>query len=81
MLSECPKKEPKGKCSGNLTCTYGEVCCCGKCYNTVITECEDGQWMTVIMDACMHVGPDGSGCGNNNLNGSFMESTRAFLKV
>ena len=66
LLSECPKERPTGKCIGNLTCNYGEECCCSKCHPSLVATCLEGQWGSFFTDACMGAGPDGSGCGNNN---------------
>ena len=61
LLSECPKESPTGKCIGNITCEYGEVCCCGKCYTTLEASCVSGRWLSLYTEACQdaHLG-----CGN-----------------
>jgi len=62
QTGECPKESPTGKCIGNLTCNYGEECCCGKCHPSLVATCKGGQWQSFFTDACMAAGPNDSWC-------------------
>ena len=68
ILLECPKQQPDmwGKCSGNITCTYGEECCCGKCHPSLEMMCDEGKWTSFYTDACMGAGL--RGCDNYQWN-------------
>jgi len=61
---ECPKQEPDlaEKCSGNITCTYDEECCCGKCHPSKKVMCKQGSWISKHTDACLGAGM--FGCEN-----------------
>lgn len=51
----CPKNEPEpgNSCSSsNLSCKYGEECCCGECSHSFQCDCEDGEWMCFYTDFC-----------------------------
>jgi len=55
LLSDCPKESPTWPyepCIGNLTCNYGEECCCGKCHPSLVATCSQGQWRSYSTDAC-----------------------------
>jgi len=56
QTGECPKESPTWPyepCIGNLTCNYGEECCCGKCHPSYVATCSEGQWWVMVTDACM----------------------------
>ena len=54
----CPAEAPLGieACDGELSCEYGEECCCGECYPSLICNCTDGRWGCYFTDACLHPG-------------------------
>jgi len=49
---ECPEKQPEigDSCNANidLSCDYGEHCCCGECGPTVFAHCSPGGWMIAV---------------------------------
>jgi len=51
----CPVAQPLmgAKCAGRMTCEYGQECCCGECYPSMIFMCDDGKWEAMFSDACM----------------------------
>ena len=52
----CPSEPPEyyGDCSVPPSeCTYGEECCHGSCYDTIVCECTDGTWECYHTDACL----------------------------
>merc|ERR1719510_19650 len=54
--SGCPQEEPMmgGACrTDNLSCEYGEECCCGECHASRRFDCFDGMWAMLHTDACM----------------------------
>ncbi len=56
--STCPSIPPDtgDSCVGfenNLTCEFGEECCCGQCFPSLICECSGGQWGCFFSDACL----------------------------
>lgn len=56
----CPE-EPmlQGKCIAPLRCEYGQECCCGQCFPSLVCNCLDGTWGCYATDACMIPGcPD-----------------------
>ena len=54
--SVCPPVSPRdGACRGPLVCPYGEACCDGGCYPTVLCACTDNRWTCVYTDACLGV--------------------------
>ncbi len=52
---DCPAEPPIGlACEGMQHCEYGEECCCGQCYPSIVCECMGGgQWGCYATDACM----------------------------
>ena len=42
-----------GRCSGNLTCNYGEECCNGECHPAIVSSCVQGEWISLATDACL----------------------------
>lgn len=52
---ECPAEPPFGSeaCQGELTCTYGEECCCGECHDSLVCQCMGGEFGCYYTDACM----------------------------
>lgn len=46
-LGECPQNEPSAgeTCSSPISCSYGEECCCGSCYESFIYDCWHGIWL------------------------------------
>merc|ERR1712126_216424 len=57
----CPKEVPRSnsECNTNgvereLSCEYGEECCCGKCWPSLEAHCWDGRWALMYTDMCMH---------------------------
>lgn len=65
-VSMCPKMETcpetadaamSGPCDAyvdELTCEYGEICCCDECFSMQVSSCMEGSWMTYMTDACMN---------------------------
>jgi len=65
-VSMCPKMKTcpetadaamSGPCDAyvdELTCDYGEICCCDKCFSMQTSTCMEGSWMTFMTDACMN---------------------------
>lgn len=54
--SGCPSERPKfpgGACDFEVSCSYGEQCCCGECHPELICRCEQGQVICVFTDDCM----------------------------
>ena len=56
----CPQELPESwtSCVGEMTCNYGEECCCGECHPSLIATCVmDGnggkKWLMTYTDACM----------------------------
>jgi len=70
LKSECPTEWPNifeqlnEKCFGDLTCEYGEECCCGKCYPSFVSKCMNRRWVSSYTDACLGAGS--FGCGNKD---------------
>ena len=54
----CPAEEPigLGACIGDVTCEYGEECCCGECHPSIVCSCSGGTWSCHATDACMIAG-------------------------
>ena len=51
---QCPVEAPIGGiCEGEFTCTYGEECCCGECYDSLVCQCMGGEFGCYYTDACM----------------------------
>jgi hypothetical protein len=55
----CPAQDPLGveSCEGPAHCEYGQECCCGSCYPSLVCNCEGGHWACYYTDACM-IPPD-----------------------
>ena len=50
----CPASLPSGGCADEgLTCEYGEECCCGQCFPSLVATCSGGQWGAHNTDACL----------------------------
>jgi len=61
----CPKKEPAtgSPCSvpEGVTCSFGSVCCCGKCHSSFQAKCDPKYgWIGLNTDACFF-----ANCRNN----------------
>jgi hypothetical protein len=54
----CPAEAPVGMsgCDGPATCEYGEECCCGECYASLVCACSGGSWSCHATDACLIAG-------------------------
>merc|ERR1711936_500499 len=53
---DCPITEPalRSACATKQECNYGQECCCGKCYHSVVYQCMSGTWVGLHTDACLH---------------------------
>jgi hypothetical protein len=51
----CPAEAPGGGACAEegLRCEYGEECCCGQCYPSLVYTCNGGQWAGFNTDACL----------------------------
>jgi len=57
---ECPEIQPEvgSPCTEELSCSYGEECCCGECHSSVQLECTVpvgggvGEWGGFFTEAC-----------------------------
>ena len=57
----CPTAAPKtnGACTtAGLSCSFGQECCCGKCYPSLACTCSGSTWVCAATDACW-MGPSG----------------------
>ncbi len=56
----CPSEFPSGSCSDEgLRCEYGQECCCGECFPSLVATCSGGSWAGMNTDACFRPGcPD-----------------------
>lgn len=53
--SPCPAEAPTGACTTEGDrCEYGQECCCGQCYPSVVSVCQGGSWATMATDACFN---------------------------
>lgn len=54
----CPAEAPigVGVCGEPTTCEYGEECCCGQCYPSLVCSCGAAGWSCYATDACMIAG-------------------------
>lgn len=66
VTSSCPAEPPVGgDCSAGeeaLECEWGEECCCGECYPSMVCSCTNGSWACMATDACMRPSCVGSPC-------------------
>lgn len=56
----CPSVAPTpgGACSvAGPACNFGQECCCGKCYPSMVCQCSGSSWLCYATDACM-IPPD-----------------------
>ncbi len=53
----CPSVQPKAgaACAAELTCDYGQACCCGTCLPTATCACVDGAWTCEATGACAEI--------------------------
>lgn len=53
--STCPTEMPAlgSPCSEGLRCEYGQECCCGACYPSMVLTCGEGAWVGFHTDACL----------------------------
>jgi len=53
-VQECPEQQPAvgDRCYGmtEVSCEYGEYCCCGECMSTAFADCWEGLWMIALID-------------------------------
>lgn len=50
----CPVQPPMmGSCFGTMKCDYGQDCCCGDCFPSMVFVCEDAKWEAMYSDACL----------------------------
>lgn len=51
----CPTEfaGPNTACAGTATCEWGQECCCGKCYPSLVCTCQNGKWACYYTDACL----------------------------
>jgi len=54
-LSQCPETFPEAgtACVGDLHCLYGQECCCGECYDSMICDCMNSNFGCMYTDACL----------------------------
>lgn len=52
--ASCDAASQEGK-----QCTYGEECCCGQCYPSLVCTCSGGQYACLSTDACLRPGCPG----------------------
>ena len=56
----CPSQapQPNAACSvAGPACNFGQECCCGTCYPSMVCQCTGTSWMCYATDACM-IPPD-----------------------
>jgi hypothetical protein len=59
ISSACPNDAPTPnpdpvQCAGSGHCEYGQECCCGDCFPSILCECtEQGVWGCYYTEACM----------------------------
>lgn len=57
VWTTCPPNQPSFSggtaCQGSVHCGYGNECCCGKCNDSVICDCNNGHFGCFASDACM----------------------------
>lgn len=55
VILPCPDSPPigDGACTPGTSCAYGEECCCGECYDSLVCNCaDDGTFACYNTDAC-----------------------------
>ena len=57
LQSGCPATAPQAMsaCSGDLTCEYGNECCCGSCSPSLVCHCSGSSWGCLSTDFCLGV--------------------------
>jgi hypothetical protein len=57
----CPAEMPGADdaCVDGTVCAYGQECCCGECFDSLVCNCSDGQFACYNTDACY----GGNWCG------------------
>jgi len=52
---ECPAvvPDPGTPCLGDLNCIYGQECCCGDCFDSIVCDCVNGGFGCYYTDACL----------------------------
>ena len=58
-------------CVGNLSCQFGQECCCGSCSYSSKCQCVNGQFACMYSDYCMGGGNCSGGCSS----GQFQTTT------
>ena len=61
VSAQCPTAmpQPNAACTTpSVTCNFGQECCCGKCYPSLVCQCIGQTWACYATDACM-IGPGG----------------------
>ncbi len=60
----CPQQYPQTgtECEGDLVCRYGQECCCGECYDSLVCQCSGGSFGCYSTDACLRPGCEDFPC-------------------
>ena len=55
LQAGCPEDFPAPgvACEGEMKCTYGEECCCGECFDSLVCQCFGGSFGCYYTDACL----------------------------
>jgi hypothetical protein len=60
----CPAASPGpgDECEGSMVCRYGQECCCGECYDSLVCQCAGGSFACYATDACLRPGCEDFPC-------------------